>query len=230
MRATGRRLRLTQIGESAESLFDLARLSKWHDAAAAVQDLKESASALPSVGLEPEDLDAQLKSRIPDLEGSVTARQRVQSMDLANSITRLVADLSAPNQAEIPYKIVLLGYYGRQLELGLVASHPSTIKRATADLGQTWRSVERSVLQHGDVDDARRFTDIVVQIEGAQRPADLVAPVRAELAAVDRLKKNLYTVGAHETPPQRPLRSQRQEDEAQGSGVSQRINTLQDAE
>jgi hypothetical protein len=179
---------LTQIGTSAADLFDLARTSKWDDAAASLQTLKASASALPSAGLKP-DLGAQLRSRIRDLEDNVKTQQRVQSMDMANSITRLVAELSASYQAEIPYKIVLLDYYGRQLELGLAASNPATLKRATADLRETWNSIEPSILERGHVDDARRFTDIVVQLEGARRPADFVAPVRAELAAVDRLEK-----------------------------------------
>jgi hypothetical protein len=128
-----------------------------------------------------------LTSRIHSLEDSVTARRRVQSMDFANSITRLVADLSSPYQAEIPYKIVLLDYYGRQLELGLAEPRPSTLKQATADLRQTWNSIEPSIMRRGHADDARRFTDIVVQLEGAKRPADFVAPVRAELAAVNQL-------------------------------------------
>jgi hypothetical protein len=38
------------------------------------------------------------------------------------------------------------------------------------------------------VADGRRFTDIVLQLEGAKAPADFVAPARAELAAVDRLE------------------------------------------
>ena len=48
-------------------------------------------------------------------------------MDLG--ITRLVAELSEPDRAEIPYKIVLLEYYGRQFELGLAASRPATLAR-----------------------------------------------------------------------------------------------------
>jgi hypothetical protein len=179
---------LTQIGESAKEIFDAARTSKWDDVAASVQTLKESASALPSASLKP-DLFALLKSRMADLEGSVKARQRIHSMDSANSITQIVADLSAPYQAEIPYKILLLDYYGRQLELGLAASRPSTLTQATAELRQTWSSIEPSILRGGHVEDARQFTDIVVQLEGAKRPADFVAPVRAELAAVDRLEK-----------------------------------------
>ena len=44
------------------------------------------------------------------------------------------------------------------------------------------------ILQRGHVDEAKRFTDIVVQFEGAQQPADFAAPTRAELEAVDRLE------------------------------------------
>jgi hypothetical protein len=179
---------LTQIGESAEELFDAARASKWNDATAAVQTLNESAATLSDTGLKP-DLVEQLQLHLADLAGSVKTRRRVHSMDVANSITRIVADLAAPYQAELPYKIVLLDYYGRQLELGLAASRLSMLKQATADLRQTWDSIEPSILRRGHVEDARRFTDIVVQIEGAKRPADFVAPVRAELAAVDRLEK-----------------------------------------
>jgi hypothetical protein len=175
------------IAESAAVVFDRARTLKWGEASATGQALYESAATLSVGALQP-DLAARLKSRVAYLRSSVKAADRVRSMDAANSITHVVAELCSPYQDEIPYKIVLLDYYGRQLELDLVASRPSTIKRATADLRQTWRSVERSVLQHGDVDAARRFTDIVVQIDGAQHP-DLVAPVRAELAAVGRLKK-----------------------------------------
>ena len=179
---------LVEIGESAAVVFENARALNWGEASATGQALYESAATL-SVSALPPDLAARLKSRVAYLRRSVKAADCVRSMDAANSITHVVADICSPYQSQIPYKIVLLDYYGRQLELGLVASRPSTIKRATADLRQTWRSVERAVLQHGDVDDARRFTDIVAQIDGARRPADLVVPVRAELAEVDRLKK-----------------------------------------
>lgn len=178
---------LVQIGESAEALFDEASASKWNDAAASVQAMKESVAALKLSALE-SDLVARLPSRINDAADSVTARQRVQSMDVANSLTRLVADLSSPFQDDIPYKILLLDYYGRQLELGIAASRPSTLTQATVDLRQTWNSIEPAILRRGQVDEARRFTDVVVQLEGAKHPADFVAPVRAELAAVDRLE------------------------------------------
>jgi hypothetical protein len=57
------------------------------------------------------------------------------------------------------------------------------------DLRSTWNRIEPTIERRGHVDDARRFTDIVVQLEGAQRPADFVAPTRAALAEADHLEK-----------------------------------------
>ena len=179
---------VVQVGESAQELFDIARASKWDDAAASVAGLHDAVAALNVNGLKP-DLVAQLRSRITDLTRSVTARERVPSMDAANRVTHIVAELVSPDQPDVPYQVELLAYYGRQLELGLAASRPATLKQATADLRQTWNAIEPSVLRRGQVDEARRFTDIVVQLEGAKVPADFVAPARAELAAADRLEK-----------------------------------------
>jgi hypothetical protein len=109
-------------------------------------------------------------------------------MDVANSITRLVADVSAEFRTEVPIGVVMLDYYGRQLELGIAAGRPSTLTQATADLRQQWDRIEPDILRRGHADEARRFTDLVVQLEGARRRADFTAPIRAELEAVDRLE------------------------------------------
>jgi hypothetical protein len=110
-------------------------------------------------------------------------------MDFANSLTRLAAELSARYQNDVPYEIVMLDYYGRQLELGIASSNPALLKRATADLTQAWNAAERIILRRGHSDEARHFTDVIGQLEGAKQPADYVKPARAELAAVDRLEK-----------------------------------------
>jgi hypothetical protein len=179
---------LAQIGGSAAEIFDAARTSKWQDASVSLEALGDSERRLPSSGLTP-DLLMQMRTRSTDLHHAVKSRHRVAAMDAANSLTRLVAELSSSYETAIPYKVVLLDYYGRQLELGLVASRPTMIRRATADLRQTWNSIEPTVLRQGGVEDARRFTDIVVQIEGARRPVDLAVPVHAELAEVNRMEK-----------------------------------------
>jgi hypothetical protein len=82
----------------------------------------------------------------------------------------------------------MLGYYGRELELGIAAGDHARLKQALDDLQQTWNRFEPIVLQRGAVDEARRFTDIVAQLDGAKKPDDFVEPTRAELDGVVRLK------------------------------------------
>jgi hypothetical protein len=109
-------------------------------------------------------------------------------MIVANAITQLVADLSEEYQTKLPYALVMLGYYGRELEIGIAMGDHARLQQAVADLQQTWNRFETIILQRGAVDDARRFTDIVAQLDRARTPADFVEPTRAELDAVLRLK------------------------------------------
>jgi hypothetical protein len=183
---------LTAVGESAEALFDAALASQWPAAATQLQALNEAAAQLPP-DLPKADLVAQLRSRIEEVKQSATARSRVATMDIANSITRLVADVSAAFQTEVPIGVVMLDYYGRQLELGIAAGRPSTLTQATADLRQQWDRIEPEILRRGHADEAKRFTDLVVQLEGARRRADFAAPTHAELEAVDRLETIFQT-------------------------------------
>ena len=173
---------LLDVGETAEELFDAARVSNWKDAAIALRTMNESADELP-VTFSKAGLTAQLQSRLEELSDTVSQQQRLRTMDFANQITQLVADLSGKYQTQVPYALVMLGFYGRELELGIAAGDQARLKQAAADLRQTWNRFEGRVLQRGAVDEARRFTDIVVQLEGAQTTADFVEPTREELDA-----------------------------------------------
>jgi hypothetical protein len=161
-------------------------ITKYADVA--LRAMMESAANLPDSRWKP-DVAEELQNRLEQVGDAVSARQRLRTMDFANGITRLVADLSEEDQPAVPYALVLLGYYGRELEVGIAAGDHARLKRAVDDLQQTWNKFERIVLQHGAVDEARRFTDIVAQLEGATTPSDFVGPTGAELDAVVRLKK-----------------------------------------
>jgi hypothetical protein len=178
---------LLQVGESAEQLFDAARASDWQAAVTRLEALRDSAHRLP-LDLPKPDLVGQLQSRIDDLRQEVDGRQQVQTTDDANAVTHLAAELSAMYQTTIPYDILLLDYYGRQLELGIVTGSQTALAQTSADVRQTWNRIEPTIERRGHTDEARRFTDIVVQLEGAKTPSAFAAPTRAELDAVDRLE------------------------------------------
>jgi hypothetical protein len=179
---------LTQIGDSATMLYDAAYAADWNAAGEWMQSISDAASALPPA-LPKADLVAQLQSRVRGEGQHVSAHERVDAMDDANALTRLAAELSTDFQPLVPFEAVMLGYYGRQLELGIVAARPATLKQATADLRTAWNRIEPSVERRVTPDEARRFTDIVAQLEQARRPSDFVAPTRSELAQADRIVK-----------------------------------------
>ena len=179
---------LVEIGDAAEQLFDAARLSSWSAADVAVQTMRTSSEGLPTTWPTP-DLAGRLLSRLAEVEASASARRRVQTMDFANGITRVVADLSSEYRMPVPYSLVLLDYYGRELELGIAAGDPIRLAQTTADLQQTWNRFESAILQLGAIDEARRFTDSVAQLVDARVVSDFVAPTRAELVAADALKR-----------------------------------------
>jgi hypothetical protein len=179
---------LGQIGESAQILFDAAFASDWSAANEQVQALTESVASLPQKLPKP-DIVEQLRSRLNWLPEHVTAKDRVGTMEDANAITLFAADISAEFQTDVPYEAVMLGYYGRQLELGIAANRPATLTQASTDLRSTWTRIEPAIQRRGDLEDAKRFNDIVVQLDGARRPSEFVAPTRAELTEADRITK-----------------------------------------
>ena len=93
----------------------------------------------------------------------------------------------------LPYDVKMLGYYGRQIELGIASGRPMDSARAASDLVTVWDRIEPAIVRRGHAGEARRFTDLVVELIGAKRPEDFVAPVSAELAAVSRLERIFTT-------------------------------------
>ena len=178
---------LLRLGQSAKNLFDAAGSSDWSRSGADVQSLSEAVSELP-VDLPKPDLVAQLQSRVVRVTNAANSRQRIETMAVANAITQLVAELSAQYQPLVPYEVKMLGYYGRQIELGIASGRLTDSTQATSDLVTAWNRIQPAIERRGHVDYARRFNDIVVELMGAKRPADLVAPVHAELAAAARLE------------------------------------------
>jgi hypothetical protein len=181
---------LLQLGQSGKSLFDAAYASDWRSAAEQMRAVNDAASMLP-LDLPKPDIVSRLKSAVQYAGDGTNARDRTETMDEANTITQLVAGLTASFQPQVPYEATMLGYYGRQLELGLVASRPALLAQATTDLQSTWSRLEPTLERRGAVDEAKRFSDIVVQLVGAQRPAQFVAPTRAELTEADRIESLL---------------------------------------
>lgn len=183
---------LAQVSDAAAALFDAAFASDWPSVIDRQQELTNAASSLPAP-MPRADIASQLDTRVAWLGRHVADKQRVETMDDANAVTRAAAELSAEYQTDVPYEVKMLEDDGRQLELGIASGRIQTLTRASTDLRSTWNRIEPTVERRGRIDDARRFTDLVVQVEGARRVADYVAPTRAELTLAEQIDKAFRT-------------------------------------
>jgi hypothetical protein len=181
---------LQELAGYAKSLFDAAYASDWRSASEQMHAMSDTASVLP-LDLPKPDIVGRLKAAVQYAGDGTSAHDRFETMDEANTITRLTAGLSAEFQSQVPYEARMLGYYGRELELGLVASRPSLLAQTVDELQSAWTRLEPTMERRGHVDEAKRFTDIVVQLIGAERPAQYVSPTRAELAEAERIEQLL---------------------------------------
>ena len=180
---------LVEMGELTGWLFDAADAGDWSNAAELLASINESASRLPDPLPHPQ-LAGRLQSRLEHLAEQVRLRNRVAAMEDANATALFVADISGWFQLpEESYAAYLLSCYGRQLEIGIATGRLSTLTRATTELQSTWDTLRGDVEQNGWSEAASRFTDIVVQLESAENPADYVAPTRAVRAEADRIEK-----------------------------------------
>jgi hypothetical protein len=179
---------LVQVGASAEELFDAAYATDWSAADEAVRSMSQAQGDLPT-NLPQADLVAQLETYLHAVRAHVRSHERAATMDDANRITRLVTDVSDRYQEQVPNDVKLLGFYGRALEVGLAQHNTVALTKAAADVESTWNALRPTLEQRGKSDEVQRFTDIVVELDAAKRPADFVAPARAELAETDNLEK-----------------------------------------
>ena len=179
---------MLQVGKAATDLFDAAWWSDWPRAELDLRSLNEAASEF-ALDLPRTDLVAKLWANVVGVTDGTNARQRIEAMAAANALTQIVAELSAQYEPAVPYNVKMLGYYGRQIELGIAAGRPADLARAASDLATVWNRVEPAIVQRGHAGDARGFGDLVVELIGAERPADFLAPVSAELAAVSRMER-----------------------------------------
>jgi hypothetical protein len=180
---------LARVSDSAEQLFNSASSSDWTAAAEQLMTLRMAEAELP-VPTQTADLRGQLHTYVMAVADHVTARDQAHTMDDANLITRLAADLSSKYGLRVPFEVTMLAFFGRQLEVALITGNHALLERTIVDLRQAWNRVEPVILSRGLVDDARHFTDIVVTLEGARRDVDYDRAARAELDAAHKLARN----------------------------------------
>jgi hypothetical protein len=179
---------LVDVGTYGEDIYDEAKASHWPKAQTLMDSLDASAKALPS--------DSRIATRKAELTGvldtlrrAVAAKQRQPALEASNRVTYLAAKMSEPYKVVTPANVVLLDYYGRELEIWAAQKNLAKLSQTAADIRSTWDAVKPAVVQHGGAAAAAKTDSIVVRIEAAKTPAQYARQATPFLNVVDELEK-----------------------------------------
>ena len=185
---------LQQIRESAVAVFDDTLAGKWADVSAELKGIEQRLSKLPA-NLPFPDVVALLHERIRSLRQGVPAHDTLAVLDDANALTQLVTQIADGFEVTVPFEVAILPYFGRQLEIDAMSGSLNRLRQISRDLRAMWTRAEPMVLMRGDTVDARRFTDIVVDLEAASSLSDFKRLAKMELDAAASLSRQFESGG-----------------------------------
>jgi hypothetical protein len=179
---------VADVGEYGEQIYDQAVGSHWDKAKPLMDSLDAAAKALPDESRNATER-GQLTSVLDTLRSAVAAKQRETATEAANRVTFLAAKISAPYGPATPVDVVLLDYYGRELEVQAARKDMAKLKATAADIRRTWDAVKAQVVSHGGAAAAAKTDSLVAQIDAAKSPAEFSRLAKPFLDVVDELEK-----------------------------------------
>jgi hypothetical protein len=179
---------VVDVGEHGEGVYDEVKAKHWAKAKALVDSLDASAKALPADSRISGER-AELVSALDTLRAAVAAKQALPALEAANRVTYAGAKMSAPFNPAIPVDVVLLDYYGRELEIGAARNDPARLKSTAGEIRRTWDAVKPQVISHGGTAAAKTTDSLVAKIEAAKSPAEYGKLAKPFLDVVDELEK-----------------------------------------
>ena len=180
---------IAEVGELGENIYDFAKDKDWKQVAEKITSLKKEAESLRSQLKAAKEAKEQLGKCIAALEKAIPAKDRQATMQQANQITLIAADLSEPFHPQIPVDIVRLDYFGRELEICSEAKDEAKLKKTAEALSKTWDKVRPSVKDHGGTAEAKTFDALVEKLKEAKTPAQFGKIATPILDEVDNLEK-----------------------------------------
>ncbi len=170
-------------GELSENIYDAAKAREWGTATAKLDSLRAVLMSSPAAGGE------GTQARVQRLAEAVTARDRTKAMEAGNALTRDFARATAA-ASNTPVEVVMLDYYGRELEIGAAEGEAgmARLRRAGTEIRSTWDAVRPRVVERGGDAEARGFDALVQRVEQARTPEEHGAVATPLLDEVDRLE------------------------------------------
>jgi hypothetical protein len=178
---------LTTIGESGEHAFEMIYAGKSGKALHDIIKMHKNATRLENE-LGSGELDAIYDS-ISELEKALSANDVHEALVASNHITYLAAEATRPYHPSMPVEVVLLDYYGRELQIWSRANELSKLKKTSDAINKVWGNLSSDVQRHNGNNEANRFSELVSQLGQASTLVQYQLLAEPFLQEVDNLEK-----------------------------------------
>jgi hypothetical protein len=178
---------LSDAGEYAENIYDYAKANDWKNAEAKLGLLKAAVEKIRA-DVNNQKAAGEIYPNVAALDRAVTAKDRQAAMLAANQITRDVAETTTDYKLVVPVEVVLLDYYGRELEIWAEAKDANKLQSTAREMRRTWDALRPSI-EGKNAALAKKFEALIAQVDGAKTPADYARLAKPVLDEVDNLEK-----------------------------------------
>jgi hypothetical protein len=179
---------VNEVGTYGEDLYDQAKTPNWVAAKAYLDSLHTAATNLPRTD-QIQSQRSQLDSAITALDQAVASRNSAAALEAANRITFLSAQMTTPYHGATPTEVLLLDYYGRELDIWSARKDTAKLKQTAAALTSTWNALRPTVEKNGGSVAAGHTDALVARINAAKSPAQYARVATPFLDEVDELEK-----------------------------------------
>jgi hypothetical protein len=174
----------------AEDVFDLAKAGKWKRASKKLIILGKTEHNLTvNANILGVDNLAALAKATSDLERAVTAKSRLDAMISANKITAIAALIAKPFKQCVPTNVVLLDYYGRELEIWSEMKNANKLADIVNKMHLTWQNLMPTLIAEGGSKEIKKFGEIMKHLEMAKTPEEYGRLATSVLDEVDNLER-----------------------------------------
>jgi hypothetical protein len=163
---------LAALSNDSERLYSLASADDWPNIPHTANSIRLDYNQLPINLADFPVQSAQLASVVMDLNQQVLGHHRYAVMHSANRIMLIAARLTAPLRPRIPSDIELLGYYGREIEVGAMTGDTGAAHSAASQLPQVLTTLHSTVAQRGSVTAAEGLDNIAALLAHTETPDD----------------------------------------------------------
>ena len=179
---------INDVGTYGEDLYDEIKAGKSKRTKDLLDSLRVAAKELPrDERLKPQR--ATVESAIAALGDALRMRNHTAALEAANQATLASAQMTASFSGQIPPGVLVLEYYGRELEIWSAKKDVARLKRTVESLTTSWDTLKPTVEARGGGGVAARTDSLVARINSAKSPSDYATITPALLDEVDVLEK-----------------------------------------